>query len=344
MAAPVSGANATIFPTFICMKHVSILTPLGFSSISHIESTYQILSHVNGILADRNKSRLFDVQLVGLNMPTSDIRRRFAAKPDVLISDVNKTELIIIPAMIGNPNDSIALNQEFIPWIKQQREKGAEVASFCIGAFFLAATGLLKGKKCSTHWFSAAAFRQMFPDVNLMDDKIMTEDDGIYTSGGAYSYLNLLLYLVEKFAARDVAILIAKTYVIDIDRTSQSPFIIFQGQKEHEDEAVKKAQAFIESNFREKITVDQLAQLLALSRRSLERRFKQATSNTIIEYLQRVKIEVAKKDFESSRKNINEVMYDVGYADTKGFRTVFKKVTGISPAEYRSKYNKLIAL
>ena len=343
MNAPVSGANATFLP-LTHMKHVSILIPLGHTSISHIESTYQILSHVNGILADRNNTNLFDIQLVGLNMPTNDIGRRFAAKPDVLISDVNKTELIIIPAMIGNPNDSIALNQEFIPWIRQQRENGAEVASFCIGAFFLAATGLLKGKQCSTHWFSAAAFRQMFPDVNLMDDKIMTEDDGIYTSGGAYSYLNLLVYLVEKFAARDVAILIAKTYMIDIDRTSQSPFIIFQGQKEHEDEAVKKTQAFIESNFQEKITVDQLAHMLALSRRSLERRFKQATSNTIIEYIQRVKIEAAKKDFESSRKNINEVMYDVGYTDTKGFRTVFKKVTGLSPAEYRNKYNKLIAV
>lgn len=326
------------------MKHVSILIPLGHTSISHIESTYQILSHVNAILSDKGKSNLFDIQLVGLNMTTSSIGRRFAAKPDVLINEVTKTELIIIPSIIGNPNDSIALNQEFIPWIRQQREQGAEVASFCIGAFFLAATGLLKGKRCSTHWFSAAAFRQMFPDVYLMEDKIMTEDDGIYTSGGANSYLNLLVYLVEKFVGRDVAILIGKTYMIDIDRTSQSPFIIFQGQKEHEDELVKKAQAFIESNFQEKITVDQLADMLPLSRRSLERRFRQATSNTIIEYIQRVKIEAAKKDFESSRKNINEVMYEVGYTDTKGFRAVFKKVTGISPAEYRNKYNKLIAV
>ncbi|MEO6869392.1 MAG: helix-turn-helix domain-containing protein [Ginsengibacter sp.] len=326
------------------MKHVSILIPLGNSSISHIESTYRILSHVNGILSDRKKHPLFDIQLVGLSMPASDMGNRFAAKPDVLISDVNKTELIIIPAMIGNPNDSIALNQELIPWIRQQRESGAEVASFCIGAFFLAATGLLKGKKCSTHWFSAAEFRNMFPDVNLMDDKIMTEDDGIYTSGGANSYLNLLVHLVEKFVTRDVAILIAKIYMIDIDLISQSPFIVFQGQKDHGDEAIKKAQTFIESNFQKKITVDQLTNMLALSRRSLERRFKQATSNTVIEYLQRVKIEAAKKEFESSWKNINEVMYDVGYTDTKGFRTVFKKVAGISPTEYRNKYNKLIAI
>lgn len=286
---------------------------------------------------------LFHIQLVGLSMPSSPHNVRFFAKPDVLISEVTKSNLIIIPSSIGDPNSNIAINHELIPWIQQLHENGAEVASFCVGAFLLAATGLLKGKQCATHWHSANAFRQMFPDVNLVDDKIMTEENGIYTSGGSHSYLNLLVYLVEKFAGRDIAIQIAKTYMIDIDRTSQSPFIIFKGQKAHEDGQVKKAQEFIEANFTEKITVDQLADMLALSRRSLERRFKEATGNTIVKYIQRVKIEAAKKDFESNRKNINEVMYEVGYTDTKGFRTVFKKVTGLSPVAYRKKYNKLIA-
>lgn len=325
------------------MKHVSIIIPLGHASISHIESTFQILSHVNGILTKQHHSSLFNIQLVGLNIPKNNIGSRFAAQPDVLINDVKHTELIIIPAMIGNPKDFIALNQDFIPWIQQQYDNGAEVASFCIGAFFLAATGLLKGKQCSTHWFSAVAFRQMFPDVNLLDDKIMTDDDGIYTSGGAYSYLNLILYLIEKFASRDIAILIAKTYMVDIDRTCQSPFMIFQGQKEHKDEQIKRAQLFIEENLAEKISIDDIAGMLLLSRRSLERRFKEATQNTIIEYVQRVKIEAAKKKFESSNKTISEVMYDVGYNDSKGFRNIFKKVTGLSPGEYRRKYNKVFS-
>jgi transcriptional regulator GlxA family with amidase domain len=174
----------------------------------------------------------------------------------------------------------------------------------------------------------------------LVDDKIMTEANGIYTSGGAYSYLNLLLYLIEKNAGRDVAVLISKAFMIDIDRNSQSPFIIFMGQKEHEDEQVKKAQEFIESNFNEKITVDQLASRFALSRRNLERRFKKATANTIAEYIQRVKIEAAKMSLESSRVNVNEVMYKVGYTDPKAFRVTFKRITGLSPVQYRNKYNR----
>ncbi len=137
-----------------------------------------------------------------------------------------------------------------------------------------------------------------------------------------------------------MAVLCAKVFEIEIERGSQSPFIIFNGQKEHEDEPIKKAQAFIENNFQKKITVDELASMLALSRRNLERRFKKATANTTVEYIQRVKIEAAKISLESTRENVNEVMYKVGYTDSKAFRTTFKKITGLSPLQYRSKYNK----
>jgi transcriptional regulator GlxA family with amidase domain len=322
------------------MKHVSILIPRGHTSLVNIEGTHQILSEVNTLRVARGNTPLFKVELVGLTKETSQRNGLFTVNPDVLIKDVTKTDLIIIPAIHGIQDKAFEDNKEFIPWIVKQYAQGAEVASFCIGTFFLAATGLLKGKQCATHWRFVNEFRNMFPDANLVDDKIMTEQDGIYTSGGAYSYLNLVLYIIEKYAGREIAILISKAFMIDIDRHSQSPFIMFEGQKTHEDEPVKKAQEFIESNFQEKITVDQLSGMLALGRRSLERRFKSATCNTVTEYIQRVKIEAAKKNLETGRKNINEVMYDVGYSDTKAFRTTFRKITGLSPIEYRNKYNR----
>jgi transcriptional regulator GlxA family with amidase domain len=322
------------------MKHISILIPLGHTSMPNIDGSHQILSQVNTFLKDMGREPLFEIQMVGLLKRTVQRNGLFTIEPDVLIDEVGKTDLIIIPAIHDEIRLAVEMNRDFLPWIIKQHEQGAEIASLCIGAFFLASTGLLNGRQAATHWSLANEFRQMFPDVELVDDKIMTEDQGIYTSGGAYSYLNLLVYLVEKFAGREIAILISKSFMIDIDRISQSPFIIFQGQKAHDDIPVKKAQEFIESNFQERITVDQLADMLALGRRSLERRFKHATSNTVTEYIQRVKMEAAKKSFESSRKNINEVMYEVGYTDTKAFRTIFKKVTGLSPVEYRHKYNK----
>ena len=326
------------------MKHVSILIPRGHTSLVNIEGTHQILSEVNNLRVERGNTPLFNIKLVGLSNETSQPSGLFTVNPQVLVHDVTKTDLIIIPAVHGDQRKAAEANKDFIPWIVDQYHGGAELVSFCIGSFFLGATGLLEGKQCTTHWRFVNEFRAMFPDADVVDDKIMTEDSGIYTSGGAYSYLNLLIYLIEKYAGREIAILISKAFMIDIDRISQSPFIIFQGQKAHEDEPIRKAQEFIEKNFQDKITVEQLASMSALSRRNLERRFKKATCNTVTEYIQRVKIEAAKKNFETSRKNINEVMYDVGYMDTKAFRTTFKKITGLSPIEYRKKYNRELAV
>ena len=321
------------------MKHISIIIPEGDCSITHIEATHQILSEVNVFLAGRDRDPLITVELVGLNKESVIKKGFYSVHPDKLISDITKTDLIIIPAMQGRDMElAVALNKDYIPWLLAQHKKGAEIASLCLGSFLLAATGLLDGKQCTTHWSAASEFRKMFPEVELVPEKILIDENGIYSSGGALSFTNLLLYLIEKYAGRDIAILASKTFMIDIDRDRQSPFIIFKAQKDHKDEPILKAQHFIEKNYAEKLTVDELASMFALGRRNLERRFKKATANTVVEYIQRVKIEAAKISLESSRDNVNEVMYKVGYNDTKAFRTTFKKITGLSPVQYRSKF------
>ena len=295
----------------------------------------------NQFLQAAGKAPLFNVQLVAL---TKEVRLHggvFSVHADKLIGEVKQTDLIIIHALFGDMKNAVEVNQAAIPWIIEQHNNGAEVASLCVGAFLLASTGLLKDKKCSTHWAYYNEFRETFPDVEIMDGSIITEEKGIYSSGGANSYWNLLLYILEKYTDRDTAILASKYFAIDIDRSSQSSFAIFNGQKDHNDEAVKLAQQYLEENFQERISVDEVANHVAVSRRSFERRFKQSTGNTVMEYLQRIKIEAAKRSFESSRKNINEVMFDVGYTDTKAFRNVFKKITGLTPIEYRNKYAKV---
>ena len=324
----------------VTMKHVSILIT-NEAVLASIVDPRIIFTGVNDFLEAAGKAPAFKVQLIGLNNEVRLHSGLFSVHTDALLTDVLKTDLIIIPAMGGDMATSIKRNEAFLTWITQQYSRGAEVASLCVGAFLLAATGLLKGKECSTHWRFAEQFRNMFPEVTLVDDRIVTEQHGLYSSGGATSYWNLLLYLVEKNAGRDMSILAAKMFALEIDRKSQSPFIMFNGQKAHEDEPIKKAQEFIEANITERISVERLADKYAIRKRHFERRFKKATNNTPVEYIQRVKIEAAKKHLESSRKNVNEVMYDVGYTDTKSFRTVFKKITGLSPIEYRSKYNNL---
>ncbi|MDQ6787202.1 MAG: helix-turn-helix domain-containing protein [Acidobacteriota bacterium] len=321
------------------MKHVSILVPES-AVLAAIDDPRHVFSQVNSFYKQAEMPDVFDIKFVGLSKEVKLHNNAFTVHTDLLIEEVKKTDLIFIPAFVGDLKTAVEINKAFIPWLVRQREKGAEIVSLCVGAFLLAKTGLLDGQKCSTHWRAADEFRQMFPGVHLVTDKIITEEDGIYTSGGATSYYNLLIYLVEKFTNRETAIRTAKVFAIDFERDSQSSFIIFKGQNRHSDEEVKKAQDFIENNFQDKITIDELSSQVALGRRSLERRFKEATNNTVAEYVQRVKVEAAKKCFETSRKSITEVMFDVGYSDTKAFRGTFKKITGMTPVDYRKRYSK----
>lgn len=324
------------------MKSVTILVPKG-AILGSIEGPRQVFTGANQYAASMGQPPLFNIELVGLERETPLIRGMYTIRTDKVIKDVAKTDLVVIPAIDGDLRKGIEDNKDFIPWIVQQYKAGAEVASLCVGAFLLASTGLMNGKNCATHWVAANEFRKMFPDVNLVTERVVTDENGIYSSGGAYSYLSLVLYVIEKYAGRAAAVFCAKIFAIDIDRDSQSPFMMFSGQKDHEDEPIKKAQMFIEGNFHQKITVDELASMFSLSRRNLERRFKKATANTVVEYIQRVKIEAAKMSLESSRENVSEVMYKVGYTDTKAFRTTFKKITGVSPVQYRMKYNTQVA-
>lgn len=322
------------------MKKVAILVPES-SVMQAIADPRYLFTAVNQFLAVSGKQALFEVQLVASKREIKLNEGLFSVHADKELQEVGTADLVIIPALAGDMAAAVAANRELIPWIVSQYHGGAEVASLCVGAFLLASTGLLQGRKCSTHWGFANEFRQMFPEVEVVDGSIVTEENRLYSSGGANSYWNLLLHLVEKYTDRQTAILASKYFAIDIDRNSQAAFALFKGQKDHQDAAVKTAQEYIERNFNDKFTVDQLAEKVAVGRRSFERRFQKATNNSVLEYVQRVKIEAAKRSFETSRKNINEVMFDVGYTDTKAFRTVFKKITGLTPIEYRNKYNKL---
>ncbi len=322
--------------------NISILVPEN-AVMQAIADPQYLFSAVNQFMAASGKEPLFQVQLIGLKKEVIINDGLFSIHTSQLLNEVKQTDLVIIPALFGNMKNAIDSNKEMAPWIIEQYNNGAEVASLCVGAFLLASTGLLNGKKCSTHWGFQNQFSEMFPHVEVVDGSIITEEQGLYSSGGANSYWNLLLHLVEKYTDRQTAVLASKYFAIDINRQSQSTFAMFQGQKTHHDEVIKQAQVFIETNIQGKITIDELADLVSLGRRSFERRFKLATNNSVLEYINRVKIEFAKRSFEASRKNINEVMYDVGYTDTKAFRTIFKKITGLTPLEYRNRYNKKVA-
>jgi transcriptional regulator GlxA family with amidase domain len=324
------------------MKQVTIVVPKGEVNLSSITGSYEILTRANAYWQKIGNKPMLEIRIAGF-IPELKLDAGFFSIYPVSMKEIKKTDLLIIPS-VSYDDDVIKKNEELIVWMKQQYKNGAEIASMCSGAFLLAATGLLDGKTCSTHWNAAANFRRLFPHINLQVDKLITAERGIYTNGGGYSFLNMILFLVEKYFDRKTAIFCSKIFQIDIERTSQSPFHIFQTQKNHGDELIGRAQAYIEENLSEKISFEKLASKLAISRRNFDRRFIKATGNTPVEYLHRVKVEVAKSTLEEGRKSIFEVMNDVGYSDDKAFREVFKKITGLSPLDYRTKYNRQAVL
>jgi transcriptional regulator GlxA family with amidase domain len=326
------------------MKHLTIIVPNGQNTlitIACISGAYEIFAAANAHWKENGKKQLFKIELAGITKTVRFNNDLLTLKPHTQISAITKTNLIIIPAFNYHDKKIAKDNKQVIDWIAQQYKKGAEVASICTGAFMLASAGLLDGKICSTHWEAEEHFRNMFPNVNLQTEKLITDEKGLYTNGGGYSFLNLMIYLVEKFYDRETALYCSKVFQIEMDRQSQSPFTIFTGQKSHGDEIVRAAQVYIEKNLQKKISVEYLSSKFAVGRRNFNRRFMKATGNTPVEYAQRVKIESAKKALETSRKTINEIMYDVGYSDVKAFRELFRRVTGMTPLEYRDKYKKV---
>lgn len=320
------------------MKHVSIL-PLYDATVTSIDSAHQIFTRVNDFMRYQGKPAFYDVEIAGVSSNTELSSGMYTIRVDKTIDQITRTDVIVIPLLCGDFPKAIEQNKGYRDWVIDRYHAGTEIVCLCVGSFFLASTGLLKHRKCAVHWAAKNEFQSMFPEVQVIGDTIITDEKGIYTCGGGYSYLNLLLYILEKHLGREISILASKMFEIDIERKSQNPFAIFMGQKRHGDEQVLEAQQFIENNPTETVSVDDLCGKLAIGRRTFERRFRKCTGNSIAEYIQRVKVEFAKKHLEAGRKTINEIIYETGYNDPDAFRKVFKKFTDLSPIDYRKKYS-----
>lgn len=319
------------------MKHISILV-LDGTTLTSLDGTHQLFNRVNDFLKYEGKAKFYEVDLVSTKEQVSLNNGLYKINTTKKIDEITKTDLIVVPIICGDFAQIIKENIGFVEWIKEQYIKGSEIVSLCVGSFFLASTGILDGKSCATHWACQNDFQKMFPKVNIVEETIITDENGIYTSGGNYSYLNLLLYIFEKHLGRGISLLAAKMFEVDIDRKTQNQFAIFIGQKRHNDIEVLKAQDFIEKHTDKKISVVELCAKYAVQRRTFERRFKESTGNSILEYVQRVKIEAVKKELENGCKTINEIVFEVGYNDINAFRNIFKRYVGMSPIAYRKKF------
>lgn len=307
--------------------------------LSTITGALEMFTQTNRYFRDAGKEAPFHLILVG-DRPSNEFMVCFTGRDTEYRSlpDVPGLQLLIVPAFFGDTDHILQKHRHLLDWIKEISKTGAEVASLCSGSYWLAEAGILTGRTCTSHWRDIDDLRQRYPDTRFMADRVITDHDGVYTSGGSFSSLNLVLYLIDKFCGKETGIWASKVFSLDIDRTRQSHFEIFQGQRAHQDEEILKAQAFIEAAYDKEISVEHMAGQTTMSKRNFIRRFKNATCNTPLEYLQRVKIEAAKKALEKNPESVTSLMMLAGYNDIKTFRKIFKRITGLTPKDYRKKY------
>jgi transcriptional regulator GlxA family with amidase domain len=259
-------------------------------------------------------------------------------KPMTAINDIHKTDLIFIPTTGLSVDDVVERNAPVVPWLKRWRKRGAEIASVCSGVGLVAETGLLDGKRATTHWGLAERFREKYPRVKWMPELMVTEDHGFYCGGGVHAALDLSLYLVEKFCGHDVAMQSAKALLIETPRAWQAGFAVVPLKTEHNDDAISRAQDWLHENFHRPFPLDAPARRVGMSLRNFVRRFKQATGDSPLIYLQKLRIAAAKRLLENDHRTVQEVSDAVGYQDVAFFRVLFQRHTGDSPSAYRERF------
>lgn len=323
------------------MKKVSIVI-YEDAVLSSVSGVIDILMGANELIGKMKKRAkdTFQIELISERLKNVHLNAPAQFICTKTIAEFTHTDIVIVPPFSVSPDTALYKNKGIINWLRTLNLKKIEVASLCYGSYFLAEAGLLNGREATSHWKAVDEMKKKYPEVKILPDTIITDYNGVYTSGGAFSSLNLILYLIEKFCGRQIAIQLSKEFSIDMDRTSQAYFAVFQGQRKHDDAQIHQAQTFIEENYNKEISVEKIASYVNMSKRNFIRRFQDATRNNPLEYLQRVKIESAKKRIESGEHNILSTMYEAGYNDIKTFRAIFRRITGLAPQEYIKKYYK----
>ena len=259
-------------------------------------------------------------------------------QPEAAIGDIRKTDLIFIPSTGLNVEDVVERNLAVVPWLRRWHKRGAAISSVCSGVGLVAATGLLDGRRATTHWSLAKRFQEKYPAVRWQPELIVTEDGNFYCGGGVNSSLDLSVYLVERFCGHEVAMQSAKALLIEMPRAWQAGFAILPLKAEHSDDAIFNAQEWLHKNFHQTFPVEAPAEHVGMSLRNFVRRFKMATGDSPLLYLQKLRVAAAKRLLENDRRSIQEISDAVGYQDVAFFRKVFQRHTGVSPSAYRQRF------
>jgi transcriptional regulator GlxA family with amidase domain len=282
----------------------------------------------------------FSVSIASYQQRSFECTNRLQLQANEALEDVSSTDILLIPTIGGSVEKTLQDNLMLIPHLVRLSQSGCDIASNCSGAFLLAKAGLLDGRVATTHWGYADLFGKMFPEVELRINQLITHSDNVYCAGGGMAFHNLCLMLIERYCGRDTANQVAKAHVIDVHRNHQSAYANLRLLKQHQQPQIIKIQEYIEDNYRDSLQVNELARMANTTARTLNRQFQQSVNMKPIQYIQSVRVEQAKRILESRQIPIQQLANEVGYEDSASFAKLFKKQTGLTPVQYRTKFHR----
>ena len=331
-AAPARKKDEAIDVTIVLLDGGYSSTAIGPIEVFHSAGVVW-----NWLHGEEVKPR-FRVRVASLDGKKVTVVHSLGLVPECSIADIKHTDIIIVPAPGWDLLDEIARNSALVPWLKKWHGRGAYIAGVCSGVAFLAECGILDGKQATTHWGVAEVMRARYPKVNWKTEEFVTEDGKLFCSGGVYASIDLSLYLVEKFCGHEVALQCAKSLLLSMPRSRQSGYAVVPLSRPHADEKIRKAEEYLQKHFDRAVSIGDLADRAGMGARNFIRRFKAATGHLPGAYLQTLSVSAAKEMLEEGALSIQEICAKVGYEDAAFFRELFKRHTGMTPAEYRHNF------
>jgi len=325
-------------------RHVTVIAaPNALGSTLTIP--LEMLQAANDIAkAQRQPELTLQIELAGTQKGNIPLKGGLSVVCEKMLQDIKHTDLVFVPGMWGNPRTCLARHKELVHWLKEMHAAEATLCAIATGVFFVAEAGLLDDGTATTHWRYFDLFEQRYPSIKLQRKRFITRDKNIYCTGSVNAARDIMLHFVEHLFGEAISSQVSRHFTHELKRSYESLLLNREQSNTHHDETIIKVQEWLQSHYRETVSVADLATRFQLSARSLNRRFKQATNTTPLQYLQDTRIKQAKELLKQSNLLISEISDRVGYQDASYFTGLFKKINSVTPNEYRSLVrNKLFA-
>jgi transcriptional regulator GlxA family with amidase domain len=332
-----SADPKTVRVCLVAIPEVMASTLLGLYDVLN---SFNLLGTYGDGLAGRAH---FKAQIVASTAGALSSASGVPIEAKLSIKQIDAADVIIIPSiMVERGEWQQGRYPGLVKWLGEMHAAGAQLCSTCSGVLLLAETGLLDGRDATVHWMYASTFRRNFPNVRLRLDRALVaagKRQEFLMSGASTSWHDLILYLIAQHAGPTAAQAVAKFFAFQWHADGISPYIVFEPVTDHGDAAIHKAQSWLSRHFSVANPVEQGARISGIPERTFKRRFKNATGHAPIDYVQRLRVEEAKRRLERTQAPVDEISWKVGYEDPAFFRRLFKRITGVTAGSYRRKFH-----